>query len=74
VDTDASGQTQNQALPYDMKEQDRSRNNIMNGGKQLTLMTVCSDVMDHSAELVLDYLRENSQNSQQDEEDEYLTF
>ena len=46
----------------------------MNGGRQLTLMTVCSDVMDNSADLILDYLKENSQASQQDEEDEYLTF
>ena len=46
----------------------------MNGGKQLTLMTVCSDVMDNSAELILNYLREDSQASQKDEEDEYLTF
>lgn len=36
----------------------------MNGGKQLTLMTVCSDVMDNSADLILDYLKENSQASQ----------
>ena len=53
---------------------ERSRNNIMNNGKQLTLMTVCSDVLDNSADLILDYLEENSKNSQQDEEDEYLTF
>jgi hypothetical protein len=36
---------------------------IMNDGKQLTLMTVCSDVMDNSADLVLDYIEDNSENS-----------
>ena len=46
----------------------------MNGGKQLTLMTVCSDVMDDSADLILDHLREDSQASLKDEDDEYLTF
>ena len=70
VDTEVSGQTQSQAFPVG----ERSRNNIMNGGRQLTLMTVCSDVMDNSADLILDYIKENSQASQQDEEDEYLTF
>jgi hypothetical protein len=32
----------------------------MNGGKQLTFMTVCSDIFDHSAYLDLDFLREDS--------------
>ena len=30
--------------------------------------------MDNSADLILNYLREDSQASQKDEEDEYLTF
>lgn len=60
MDTEVSGQTQSQAFPVG----ERSRNNIMNGGRQLTLMTVCSDVMDNSADLILDYLKENSQASQ----------
>lgn len=46
----------------------------MNGGKQLSFMTVCSDIMDNSADLDLVNLREDSQESQKDEEDEYLTF
>ena len=46
----------------------------MNGGKQLSFMTVCSDIMDTSAEMDLKNLREDSQESQKDEEDEYLTF
>jgi len=32
----------------------------MNGGKQLTLMTDCSDVVDYSAEVNLDDLEEDS--------------
>lgn len=46
----------------------------MNGGKQLTLMTIRSDVLDCSADLDLDGLREDSNDSYNDEEDEYLTF
>lgn len=46
----------------------------MNGGKQLSFMTICSDVHDDSADLDLEYLEEDSQKSQKDEEDEYLTF
>jgi hypothetical protein len=46
----------------------------MNGGKQLTLMTIRSDVLDCSADLDLDGLREDSDDSYKDEEDEYLTF
>jgi hypothetical protein len=57
----------------DENDQGRSRN-IMNGGKQLTLMTVRSDVLDCSADLDLDGLREDSNDSYNDEEDEYLTF
>ena len=77
LDTEISQQTHSQAFPYDLKDQqqpERSRNMIMNDGKQLTLMTICSDVMDNSADLVLDFIEDNSENSQQDEEDEYLTF
>lgn len=36
-------------------EDPRSRNNILNGGRQLSLMTVCSDVLDNSADLKFDY-------------------
>lgn len=32
----------------------------MNGGKQLSFITVCSDVMDHDADLIQDNLREDS--------------
>jgi len=46
----------------------------MNGGKQLSLMTVCSDIIDNDADLVLDFMEGNSNDSQKDEEDEYLTF
>ena len=46
----------------------------MNGGKQLSFMTICSDVHDDSADLDLEYLEKDSQQSQKDEEDEYLTF
>ncbi len=46
----------------------------MNGGKQLSLMTEQTDVMDNSADLLFDYFQEDSEASQQDEEDEYLTF
>ena len=53
--------------------QENSRN-ILNGGKQLSLMSVCSDIMDHSADLDLDFLKEDSNDSQKEEEDEYLTF
>lgn len=38
-------------------------------------MTVCSDVMEHSAELdIINLQSEGSKGSQEDEEDEYLTF
>lgn len=46
----------------------------MNGAKQLSFITVCSDIMDHEAQLVIDNIREDSQASQRDEDDEYLTF
>ena len=36
-------------------------------------MSVCSDVMDHQADLDLQYLREDTKGSK-DDEDEYLTF
>jgi hypothetical protein len=57
----------------DDNNQGRSRN-IMNGGKQLTLMTIRSDVLDCSADLDLDGIRDDSDDSYKDEEDEYLTF
>ena len=47
--------------------------NIMNGGRQLSYMTVCKDVMDHEAVLLLNQLEEQSHESK-DEEEEYLTF
>ena len=56
------------------QDDSKSRNNILNDGRQLSLITVCSDILDTSAELIQDNLRENSQDSQKDEEDEYLTF
>lgn len=56
------------------QDESKSRNNILNDGRQLSLITVCSDILDTSAELIQDNLRENSQDSQKDEEDEYLTF
>lgn len=34
--------------------------NIMNGGKQLSFMTVCSDIMDASADLDIKNLRDDS--------------
>ena len=51
----------------------RSRN-ILNGGRQLSLITQCSDILDSPADLVCDYLRDDSDNSKKDDEDEYLTF
>lgn len=54
-------------------EKGNSRN-IMNGAKQLSFITLCSDIMDHDAELMLDNIREDSQASQNDEDYEYLTF
>jgi len=46
----------------------------MNGGKQLTFMTVNSDILENSADLLFDHFIEDSQGSQKEEEDEYLTF
>jgi len=37
-------------------------------------MTVCSDIFDTSAELNMKNIQEDSQASQKEEEDEYLTF
>jgi hypothetical protein len=54
--------------------EDRSRNNILNGGRRLSLMTVNSNIMDNSAELLFDYFVEESNPSHKEEEDEYLTF
>ena len=52
----------------------RTRNHIMNGGRQLSLMTVNSDILENSAELLFDKFIEDSQGSHKDEDDEYLTF
>ena len=60
-------------IENEVEDDPRSRN-ILNGGKQLSLMTVCSDVLDNSADLRFDYFQEDSQVSQKEEEDEYLTF
>ena len=46
----------------------------MNEGKQLSLMTVNSNIMDNSADLLFDNFVEDSKGSHKDEEDEYLTF
>ena len=46
----------------------------MNGGSQLYLMTVNSDILENSAELLFDKFIEDSQGSHKDEDDEYLTF
>ena len=46
----------------------------MNGAKQLSFITICTDIMDHEAQLLLENIREDSQASQRDEDDEYLTF
>ena len=56
------------------EQEEQGTRNILNGGKQLSFITVCSDIMDHDAELILNYIREDSQASQKDEDDEYLTF
>jgi len=60
-------------IENEVEDDPRSRN-ILNGGKQLSLMTICSDVLDNSADLRFDYFQEDSQVSQKEEEDEYLTF
>lgn len=56
------------------EEDIRSRNKIMNGGKQLSLMTVNSSVMSNSADLLFDYFKQESKPTDNDNEDEYLTF
>lgn len=48
-----------QNVIYDEAD-NKTRNFIMNGGKQLSFMTVCSDILDNSAYLNLDFLREDS--------------
>jgi hypothetical protein len=40
--------------------EDRSRNNILNGGRRLSLMTVNSSIMDNSADLLFDYFLHNN--------------
>ena len=44
-------------------QKEKSRNNIMNDGKQLSLMTVNSCVMDNSADLIFDHFKEDSKGS-----------
>jgi len=56
------------------EEDIRSRNRIMNGGKQLSLMTVNSSVMSNSADLFFEFFKDDSKALDQDNEDEYLTF
>ena len=46
-----------------MESQDVRSRNIMNQGQQLSLMTECSDILDCSAGLILDNLKEDSQAS-----------
>lgn len=46
----------------------------MNGGKKLSLMTVNSEIMENSAELLFENFIEESNPSHKEEEDEYLTF
>lgn len=46
----------------------------MNNGKQLSLMTINADIHDNSADLLFDRFEEDSQGSQKEEDDEYLTF
>ena len=47
-------------IENEVEDDPRSRN-ILNGGKQLSLMTICSDVLDNSADLRFDYFQEDSQ-------------
>lgn len=58
---------------YNPAQEEKTRN-ILNDGKQLSLITVCSDVLDHSADLKFDMFKEDSNASAKDEEEEYLTF
>ena len=46
-----------------MESQDVRSRNIMNQGQQLSLMTECSDILDCSAGLILENLKEDSQAS-----------
>lgn len=55
------------------EEEFENSRNIMNGGRQLSYMTVCEDVMDHEAQLILSEIEDQSGESKE-EEDEYLTF
>jgi hypothetical protein len=71
--TDERMEEEEDQIENEVEDDPRSRN-ILNGGKQLSLMTVCSDVLDNSADLRFDYFQEDSQVSQKEEEDEYLTF
>jgi hypothetical protein len=57
-----------------MEHEERTRNHILNDGRRLSLMTVNSNIMDNSAELLFDYFIEESNPSHKEDEDEYLTF
>lgn len=61
------------AVPDPVEEMDDRGRNIMNGGRRLSFMTVNSDIMDNSADLMFDQFQEDSHGSKEDE-DEYLTF
>lgn len=63
-------QEQTQAIHIE----DRTRNHILNDGKKLSLMTVNSNIMDNSADILFDYFIEESNPSHKEDEDEYLTF
>ena len=45
----------------------------MNGGRQLSFLTICSDVFDNSADLNLELIG-GDEEAPTDEDDEYLTF
>ena len=52
----------------------KTRNNILNDGKQLSLMTINSNILDNSADLLFEDFIEESNPSHKEDEDEYLTF
>jgi hypothetical protein len=57
--TDERINDDDEEIENEVEDDPRSRN-ILNGGKQLSLMTVCSDVLDNSADLRFDYFQEDS--------------
>ena len=73
-DTEVSTSNNTAVLLKAGNQVEKSRNRIMNDGKQLSLMTVNSHIMDNSADLLFDHFVEDSKGSQKDDEDEYLTF